>query len=169
MRTRVLAALAGGLAFAAGLGACASVPTPYGPAAVQSGYGFTEQRIERDRFVVRFRANAATSPEVARAHALRRAAEITLGEGYDWFQVVSRRVDEGQGGPAAPSVGVSVGGGGGSSGSYGGVGVGLNFPVGGGGEPTEAVLEVLLRPGQPAVSQPDAYNARAVLANLATP
>lgn len=148
---------------AAALAACVTSPTAYAPAAAQGGFGFSEQRIERDRFIVRFQGNSATSADAVRTLALRRAAEVTLGEGYDWFEVVSRS-EGAEGAPrSGPSVGVGVGGG--SGGSFGSVGVSLPLGQGGGVE-TQAALEILLRRGPAPAGAPDAYDARSVLLNI---
>lgn len=78
------AGLAGGLVLAA----CAG-PTPY-QAALESGYGYAEQRVERDRFLVSFSGNALTDRETVETFLLYRAAELTLQENYDYFTVVRR-------------------------------------------------------------------------------
>lgn len=86
--------LAATLALAAGLSACATA-TPYQPnlpgQAVSGGY--SEQRLEADRFRVSFRGNSLTARETVEGYLLFRAAELTLGEGYDWFTVVDRATD----------------------------------------------------------------------------
>jgi len=79
---------------AAGLSAC-QTPTPYQPLtrghAGQGGY--TETRIEPDRWRVSFAGNAVTSRETVEAYLLYRAAELTLQNGYDWFAMVDRQTD----------------------------------------------------------------------------
>jgi hypothetical protein len=158
-----------GLALAAGLAALAvascATPTPYGPAQA-SGYGFREQRIENNRFTVSFAGNSATAAEAVGDAALRRAADLTLQEGYEWFEVVSRMDNQdGDRGGTGMSVGV-----GGSSGSYGsstGVGVGLSFPIGGGGgAATTTTLEILMGRGE-RPDRPSVYDAMSVSNNLA--
>jgi hypothetical protein len=75
------------------LGACAtSGPTPYQPA--QSGqFGFTEQRIEQNRFRITFEGNSRTTRERVEDSLLLRAADVTLQNQYDWFQIVTRATD----------------------------------------------------------------------------
>lgn len=72
---------------AATLAACAT-QTPYEPAGA-SGYGFADQRIERDRYRVSFRGNSLTTRNEVENALLLRAAEVTLENGYDHFIVVS--------------------------------------------------------------------------------
>ncbi len=81
LKTAVIAAAAIGLA------ACATA-TPYGPAAQGGGYGFSEQRIEQNRYRVMFRGNSSTTRETVETFLLYRAAELTLMNGYDHFIVV---------------------------------------------------------------------------------
>ncbi len=147
------AVAAAGLALAA----CATM-APYGPATSPSSQGYAEQRIESDRWRVTYRGQG----DVARVsdYALLRAAELTLGQGYDWFEVTQRWIDGRPGGGVRPSV--SIGGGSSRYGGYRssgvGVGVGLNF---GGQEPTTTVLEIRMGRG----ARPDrgeAYDARGV-------
>ncbi len=79
---RVLAGLVIGLTLAA----CVA-STPY-ESASRTGYGYSDQRIESDRYRVTFRGNAATSRETVENYLLLRSAEITLENGYDYFIVV---------------------------------------------------------------------------------
>jgi hypothetical protein len=159
-----------GLALAAGLAAFAvascATPTPYGQAQA-NGYGFREQQIETNRFSVSFAGNSATTPDAVGDAALRRAADLTLQHGYEWFEIVSRT--DNQEGAYRGGSGMSVGVGG-SSGSYGsstGVGVGLSFPIGGGGGgATTTTLEILMGRGE-RPDRPSAYDAMAVSNNLA--
>lgn len=74
---------------AAGLAACAT-STPYQPAATSGGYGFSEQRIEENRYRITFRGNASTTRDTVENALLYRAAELTLQNGYDYFLVVER-------------------------------------------------------------------------------
>lgn len=69
------------------LAAC-STATPYGPASQGGGYGFSEQKIEDNRFRINFRGNSLTSRETVENSLLYRAAELTVQQGYDHFIVV---------------------------------------------------------------------------------
>lgn len=75
------------------LAACASA-TPYGPAAQGGGFGFSEQRIEQNRFRITFRGNSSTSRETVENSLLYRAAELTVQQGYDHFIVVENDTEE---------------------------------------------------------------------------
>ena len=83
-RTALLLALAA-------LSACAT-PTPYQALVPERG-GYSEQRLAENRYRVVFAGNAHTSPEQLEAHLLRRAAELTLERGYEWFTVSGQRVE----------------------------------------------------------------------------
>lgn len=87
-------AFAAALALAAGLAACAT-PTPYQPniPGQQTSGGYSEMRLEPNRFRVNFMGNSLTSRETVEGYLLFRAAELTVGEGYDWFSIVDRRTD----------------------------------------------------------------------------
>ena len=74
------------------LSACATA-TPYGPAGVDSRYGYAEQRVDADRYRVSFSGNSVTSREQVEMALLLRAAEITAENGYDWFATVNRATD----------------------------------------------------------------------------
>ena len=142
------------------LGACAT-SAPYGPATSASAKGYSVVPIENNRFRVTYRD---TSMEVARSRALRRAAEITLDQGADWFQVVTAYSDTGElaGGGSSVSIGGSAGSGGRSSV---GLGVGIALPLGGSSGPVEHVMEIITGSG-PKPPNADAYDASEVLMNL---
>jgi hypothetical protein len=149
------------------LSACASL-APYGPQSSPGGQGYTEQRIESDRFRITYYGVGAPGPVADLA--LLRAAELTLAQGHDWFEVTQRWTDgrPDSAGGLRPSVGVGYGSGR-SSGRYGsysssgvGVGVGLNFS---GPSPTSTTLEVIMGDGA-RPDRPNAYDARGVQDSL---
>ncbi|MFQ5562014.1 MAG: hypothetical protein ACE5FO_00440 [Parvularculaceae bacterium] len=72
---------------AAAVASCAT-STPYGPASGGRGYGFSEQRIEQNRYRITFRGNSVTTRETVENYLLFRAAELTVQKGYDYFVVV---------------------------------------------------------------------------------
>lgn len=74
------------------LAACAT-STPYQPAGSGSSGGYSEQRLESDRYRVTFAGNSVTSREQVEMSLLLRAAELTLQGGYDWFATVNRATD----------------------------------------------------------------------------
>lgn len=71
------------------LGACASSPA-YVAADDAGDYGYYSDRIAGNRHRVNFNGNRHTSFQDTRNYALLRAAELTLAEGYDWFEIVDR-------------------------------------------------------------------------------
>ena len=160
MMKRLAIALTGLSALA--LSACASL-APYGAQQGPNGQGFSEQRIESNRYRVSYNGVGAAG-RVA-DWALLRAADLTTEQGYDWFEVTQSWTD-GRPGGAGVRPSVSIGGGssryGGYSASGVGVGVGLNFS---GPQPTSTTLEVVLGRGQKP-DRPNAYDARSVQGSI---
>ncbi|HBF89852.1 MAG: hypothetical protein CME99_04995 [Hyphomonas sp.] len=148
---------------AAMLAACTSTQS-YGPASGTGKMGYSSQQIETGRYQVSYTDSDASR---ARDRALLRAAELTLQEGADWFEIVNSYTEQSADGRRTGSS-VSIGG---SSGSYGrssgvGVGVGIGFPLGGGSGPAVTeVLEILTGTGEKP-DRPNAYDARSVDINL---
>lgn len=70
-------------------------PTPYQAAApgAQTGGGYSETRLEQDRWRVEFKGNTETPRETVETYLLYRAAELTAAQGYDWFEAVERKTD----------------------------------------------------------------------------
>jgi hypothetical protein len=86
--------LAAALGLSIGLAGCGTA-TPYQPVArgnATSG-GFTDQRLDADRFRVTFAGNTMTSRETVETYLLYRAAELTAASGYDWFEMADRHTD----------------------------------------------------------------------------
>ena len=71
------------------LGACASSPR-YVAADSASDYGHYARKISENRYRVNYNGGRTTDLHDTRDFALLRAAEMTLSEGYEWFQVVDR-------------------------------------------------------------------------------
>lgn len=160
MKRLVLSALA-----AVALAAC-STPTVYQPAAGPRAVGYSEYRIEPDRYRVTFRSGNGAAPEQVMDLALMRAAELTLANGYDWFRVAERAM-RGVGGYGGPDL--SLGFGGMSFGRHTatGVGVGTGFDLSGGPQ-IQADLEILMGRG-PKPPGLDVYDAHAVRSTLGRP
>ncbi len=82
-------------AAALGLSACVTA-TPY--QAVVPGKsslgGFTELKVEPNRYRVTFKGNSLTSRETVEGYLLFRAAELTVQNGYDWFALAQRDTDK---------------------------------------------------------------------------
>jgi len=137
------------------LAACASTNT-YGPA-TGSGFGYTDQAIESNRYRISFRAGDASFAENG---ALRRAAELTRQQGFDYFTVVSRDLER-----ERTNSGSSVGLGGSTGGRRSGVGIGVSVPLGGQSERVTARLEIVMgREERP--DDPRSYSAKSILNNL---
>jgi hypothetical protein len=142
------------------LAACTSSPTPY--QAAQNGFGYSEQRIEENRYRVSFAGNSATSRQTVEDYLLYRAAELTVQNGHDWFEVVDRNtVQDYASSSGSPSFGVGVGGGS-------NFGVGLSMPMfgGGGSGRYTADMDIVLRDGPKPQENPDAYDAFSVISRL---
>ena len=148
------------------LAACAATgPATYGPAD-DRGFGYSEQRIEDNRYRITYRGSGGMPPEMVEDYALRRAAELTLASEYEWFRVVGSNISGEERG------GVSVGAGLGT-GSYGrrssvGVGVGGDLGRVGAQEYFTVRMDVLLGSGDVS-EESDVYDARDVLGNLTGP
>jgi len=148
-----------------GLAAC-ETPTLYQAAARPDAVGYSELRIEPGRYRVTFQGGDGAPAQQVEDYAMRRAAEITLRDSYDWFQIVDR---SGEARPPHSSSAISIGGGGADFGRGGGVGVGLGaaFPLSGGPRITRSV-EIFCGKG-PHPPGPYVYDARGVLASLTQP
>ncbi len=85
MRTKILLAVLA----SAFLAACSS-STAYQPAEKRGAYGYTETELGKDRYRITFTGNSVTDKETVNDYAMLRAAELTLQQGYDWFQLVNR-------------------------------------------------------------------------------
>ena len=83
------------LALGGGLTACETA-TPYQPLsrASQQAGGFSELRIEANRWRVTFQGNSLTSRQTVENYLLYRAAELTVAQGFDWFETADRHTDK---------------------------------------------------------------------------
>jgi len=82
---------AAALALAVALAGC-TTPTAYQPNTpghAASG-GYSEVRVEPNRWRVTFSGNSLTSRETVETYLLFRSAELTTQQGYDWFAIVDR-------------------------------------------------------------------------------
>jgi hypothetical protein len=73
------------------LAGCAE-PTPYEAARAPDDDGWSETRLEPDRWQIAFAGNAATDRATVERAMLRRAAEVTLAQGADHFLMAARDV-----------------------------------------------------------------------------
>jgi hypothetical protein len=74
------------------LAACATDPG-YGPAATASASGYSEQMISKDRWRVNYRGTTRMTSADVQDHALMRAAEVTLQQGGQSFEIVDSDTD----------------------------------------------------------------------------
>lgn len=76
--------------FAVFLSACA---TGYGPVYERASgpydEGYFDRRLDENHYLVHYRSGYA-DPRLAQDFAIRRAAELTLQQDYEWFQIISR-------------------------------------------------------------------------------
>ena len=71
------------------LSACTSAPSSPYKAAKGSGYGYSEKSLGTNNYRIEFKiANGNTRK--AEDYAILRAAELTISQGYDWFEVKNR-------------------------------------------------------------------------------
>ncbi len=63
-------------------------PTPYQRLGTSSAGGYSEKRLSENTFHVRFVANDNTPPNTVRDYLYRRAAEITIKNGFTYFTVI---------------------------------------------------------------------------------
>lgn len=181
-KARMVAAVA----LAALLTACATA-TPYQPniAGQKAQGGFSDRRLESDRYQVNFAGNSVTSRETVERYLLYRAAEVTVQAGYDWFETADRRTDrtaraviDNYGyGPGWGGYGYGWGGPYGYwrpawRGYYGGYWGPWGDPFWGGStevrtiEKFQASAEILLHKGPKPAGDPRAYDAREIMTNL---
>ncbi|MET0271413.1 MAG: hypothetical protein ABW360_00335 [Phenylobacterium sp.] len=154
------------------LSACATAPTVYQPAVGPQAVGFSDYRIEPGRYRITFRGGPGAPMAQVSDYALRRAADIAVADGYDWFRVSDRFM---QGRPDnGPRLSLGVGGASGGGG-YGyrrsgtslGVGLGTSFNLGG-GPALATTIEVLMGKG-PKPAGADVYDARAIQRSIGQP
>ena len=145
---------------AAILASCSSTPS-YGPASGPGEPGYSQQMLEPGRYRITYRGD---TPEQARDFALYRASQLTLSNGFEWFQVVSSSggIEDARSSRSR----VSVGGGGSIGGSSrGGVGIGIGLPLGGSTGSAVELLEIVMGSG-PKPDDPNAYSADAIAQSL---
>jgi hypothetical protein len=87
---RIILSLA--VSAAIGLGACASSPG-YRAAPNATAAGYSEQVLDSNHWRVRYTGTTRMSSADVQDYALMRAAQLTLANGGQWFQVVSSDTD----------------------------------------------------------------------------
>ena len=66
---------------------------PLAPGAASSG-GYSDVRIEANRWRVTFQGNSMTARQTVENYLLYRAAELTIAQGFDWFEATQRNTDK---------------------------------------------------------------------------
>jgi len=89
---RTLAQAAVAAALIVFLAACVGA-TPYQPAPPR-GFGYSEERLDQNKFRVTFRGNAQTPRETVEDYLLYRAAELTLQNGFSHFLIIGRDTEK---------------------------------------------------------------------------
>lgn len=159
MKRSIIAAVAALL-----LSGCVTA-TPYQPASKHTdAEGYSEQRLQGDRWRVTFSGNEVTSRQTVDSYMLFRAAELTLASGFDWFETVDRSTEAQQTyyGP-----------------DYYGDGYGWYGPYGGywsprwtydndwnAGTAYQVQANIIMHHGPKPKDEPHAFDARDVIANV---
>ena len=90
------AALIAAVGLAGGLAACETA-TPYQPlGATATTGGYSDQRLDADHYRVTFAGNSVTSRSTVENYLLYRAADVTVKNGFDWFETVDHHTDKQQ-------------------------------------------------------------------------
>jgi hypothetical protein len=75
------------------LAACETA-TPYQPAPPgRDAYGYSDYKVDASHWRVSFSGNSLTSRETVEKYLLYRAAQLTVEQGYDWFQPTQRNTE----------------------------------------------------------------------------
>ena len=156
-----------------GLSACETA-TPYQPlrSGAQASGGFTDQRLDQNHFRVTFQGNTVTPRETVESYLLYRAAELTVSQGFDWFETTDRHTERDRQTYIDPLYGPGPYGYGFWWRAWGGYGWGAWGPYWGDAtvetvQKFQASAEIVMQHGPKPVTDPKALDAREVLANLA--
>lgn len=167
-------------AVAVALLAACTTTTPY-QQAVRGGDGYSEQKLERDKYRIVFSGNSLTDRVTVENYVLYRAAEVTLASGNDYFIMLEDSADIKR---SFQTTGVSFGGHGFGRrgffyGGFGRRGFGHNgfgrSGFGGFGssnavtrERTEYTIGAIIQlfKGTKPAAEPTAFDARSVIENL---
>lgn len=161
-------------ALAIGLSACAT-PTPYQARSAGQADGYWEEKLSDSQYRVVFAGNAHTPRDRVEQFLLRRAAEITIRNGHEWFRVSDQRTEgnvriiQTAKGPVRVSQGPGYRGWRDFGNIYTRKGLGLFGPIwrslNPGGERLEASAEIAMGSG-PAPAAEGVFDAREVLRKL---
>jgi hypothetical protein len=160
------------------LAACATGPI-YRPRGPGDNVGYTDQRLTQNRYRVTFTGSSGTRRELVEDSLLRRSAEVTLQNGFSHFVFDQRDTDATGFYRDSFRPRTSLGFGFGSSRFFGpgpwywsSFGFGGGYPYGEFYAPLpryEAYAEIVMLNPQQAAGEPDAIDAREVLASLTPP
>jgi ribosome modulation factor len=91
---RTLLAMTATIVLAGGVAACETA-TPYQPLDAREAWagGYSDARLNSDRWRVSFSGNTVTSRETVERYLLYRAAELTTSQGFDWFVTADKNID----------------------------------------------------------------------------
>lgn len=78
----------------AGLSACASAGPVYTSADKTGAYGYSETKLEEERYRVSFQGKNSTPSDAVKNMVLLRAAELAMSKDYDWFRVLRQNTDK---------------------------------------------------------------------------
>jgi len=170
---KITAAIAA-IGLVVGLSACETA-TPYQPLrhGTEVSGGFTDQRLDQNHFRVTFQGNTVTPRETVESYLLYRAAELTVSQGYDWFEAADRHTERDRQTYIDPLYGPGLYGywWGPRWRTWGGYGWGPWGPYWGGAtvssvQKFQASAEIVMQHGPKPTADPRAMDAREVLANL---
>jgi len=164
------------------LAGCAT-PAPYAPMTPGQATGYTDRQLSDNRWRVTFTGNSVTTREMVETNLMRRAAEVTLASGHNYFTFDTRdtqaqtRYDAFPVGPPGPfgyGPGFGYGYGWGywghrpwwGYGGYGGFGSDVDIVS---STKYQAYAEIVVLTDEQAKNNPQAMNAHDVLARLTPP
>jgi glycerol-3-phosphate dehydrogenase len=75
-------------------GVVAAKPPVYKAAGPNGGLGYTNTKVEENRYVITYTGDARMKADVVANYALLRAAEFTTEAGHEWFAVLTTSVKE---------------------------------------------------------------------------
>lgn len=141
------------------MAACSTI-THYQP--LHNGVGYSEQKLEVNRYRISFDGNSYTDRATVQNYVLYRCAELTLAQGYDYFKVATQSAEaEPQDRSGTFSFGFGLGGI-----SRSGFGLGVGTSTGVDRADYQGSADVTLHRGKKPAEDPTAYDARDVKANL---
>ncbi|GAB2708274.1 CC0125/CC1285 family lipoprotein [Aliiglaciecola aliphaticivorans] len=73
---------------------CASVqPTAFEAAEEYGEFGYSDKKLSEDQYQIIFSGNAKTDTVIAKDYALLHAANLTLSNGFSWFEIIQSDTD----------------------------------------------------------------------------